>query len=402
MKKLIYVILAMLLLACGKEQKETSFAIDSASWDEIIKQGQNQSVNLMMWTGDTKINAYMNSYIRPLVKEKYNIDLTISSGQGNTIVQILMAELQANKTESDLDMVWINGETFYQLQQIKGLYGPWTSKLPNAEFIDFDNKFIGMDFQQPIAGYELPWGNVQMTIIYNSENVKTPPMTREALYKFAKENPGKFTWDNHFTGLTFLKALLIDIAGGNGSLNGDFDEKKYQKYSSELWSYLTTLKPYLWKNGETFPEAVAPMHQLFASGELWFTMSNNDAEVDNKIAEGIFPETTRAYVPKYGTIQNSHYMGISKMSINKAAAMVVANEMISAEAQLKKQDPSIWGDGTVLDTKKLPSLLKAKFNNQPNRKYAPKRSEITQRALQEINPEYMIRLAEDFRKYMIK
>jgi ABC-type uncharacterized transport system YnjBCD substrate-binding protein len=27
-------------------------------------------------------------------------------------------------------------ETFYQLKQINGLYGPWTDKLPNAKNID--------------------------------------------------------------------------------------------------------------------------------------------------------------------------------------------------------------------------------------------------------------------------
>ncbi|TPN87240.1 ABC transporter substrate-binding protein [Aquimarina algicola] len=402
MKKLFCSLFIVLFFACGKEKKENAFDIAEASWKEITAEAKGKTVNLMMWTGDPKINAYINTYLKPRVKEKYNIDLMVSSGQGNTIVQTLMTEIQASKTESDLDLVWINGETFYQLQQINGLYGPWTSKLPNATYIDFDNTFIGIDFQQPVEGYELPWGNVQMTLIYDSDKVKKPPMTRSELLDFVRENPGTFTWDNHFTGLTFLKALLIDIAGGKESLNGDFNEEKYKKYSAELWAYLKALKPYLWKKGEVFPEAVAPMHQLFASGELWFTMSNNDAEVDNKIAEGIFSASARAYVPDYGTIQNSHYMGIPQIAPNKAAAMVVANEMISIEAQFHKQDPTVWGDGTVLDLKKLPNTWQKKFEEQPTRKYAPKRSEISKKALQEIDPEYMIRLAEDFRKNMIE
>jgi hypothetical protein len=37
-------------------------------------------------------------------------------------------------------------------QQINGLYGPWTDKLPNAKNIDFKNPFIGTDFQQQIDG----------------------------------------------------------------------------------------------------------------------------------------------------------------------------------------------------------------------------------------------------------
>ena len=401
MKKPIFLITILVLVACGDDKSRMADQdLATASWEQIEDGAQGKTVNMMMWAGDPKINAYMKNYVAPAVKEAYNIDLEISSGQGNTIVQLLMTEMQAGK-DGNVDMMWINGETFYQLRQIDGLYGPFVDRLPNSKYVDLDNPFIGTDFQKPINGMEAPWGNVQMTLIYDSEKVDQLPQTREELLAFAKANPNKFTFDNHFTGLTFMKGLLIDIAGGEKALAGDFDEKKYQKYSQELWAYLRKLEPYLWKNGETFPEDVAQMHQLFASGELLMTMSNNDAEVDNKINEGLFPESARSYVPEFGTIQNSHYLGIAKNAVDKAAAMAVINFMISPEAQLKKQNPEVWGDGTVLNLDQLPEGFKEKFQNIPARKYAPKRSAIQENALQELAPEYMIRLAEDFRKEII-
>jgi putative spermidine/putrescine transport system substrate-binding protein len=391
------VIAAVILTACGGSKKEEK-AVDltSLSWEEILQQADGKTVNMKMWMGDPKINSYMNNYVAPAIKKQYNIDLEVSNGQGSEIVQLLMTEKQAGK-DSNIDVMWINGETFYQLRQIKGLYGPFVDQLPNSKYIDLENPFIGIDFQEPINGMETPWGNVQMTLIYNSDKVSDLPQTLEELLAFTKANPGKFTFDNQFTGLTFMKALLIDIAGGKGSLAGDFDEVKYEKYSAELWAYLRALKPYLWKNGEVFPESVAQMHQLFASGELYFTMSNNDAEVDNKISEGLFPESSRAYVPDFGTIQNSHYLGIANNAVDKAAAMVMINFMISAQAQLEKQDPNVWGDGTVLNMEALPAEMKAKFQNSTSRKYAPNRADIQEKALQELAPEYMIKLAEDFR-----
>ena len=144
------------------------------------------------------------------------------------------------------------------------------------------------------------------------------------------------------------------------------------------------------------------MHQMFANSELWFTMSHNDCEVDNKILQGLFPESARAYVWETGTIQNSHYMGISRFSPNKAGAMVVCNFLISPESQYKKQDPVVWGDGTVLAMHKLPEEWREKFRSLPNRRYAPSRAEIQDKALMELAPEYMIRLAEDFRKEIIQ
>ncbi|MDX1666917.1 MAG: ABC transporter substrate-binding protein [Saprospiraceae bacterium] len=401
MHRIIFAIFLFLFFhSCDPPANEQSDPAE-LSWEEIETLATGTEVNLMMWQGDPLINDYMQQYVIPALRQRYEIELNIANGQGNTIVQILMAEMEAGKRESELDMMWINGETFYQLRQIDGLYGPWLDKLPNARFLDLDNPFIGIDFQQPIDGFECPWGNVQMALIYDSNRVEQPFQTRAEMADFVERHPGKFTFDTRFTGLTFLKSLLIDIAGGQRVLAGPFDEEKYQLYSARLWEYIRKIRPYLWKEGATFPEGVAPMHQMFANGELWYTMSNNDSEVDNKVLRGLFPKSARAYAPEFGTIQNSHYMGISRMSGNKAGAMVVCNFLISPEAQYRKQDPAVWGDGTVLAIERLPEAWQSRFADLPSRKYAPPREVLDENALMELAPEYMIRLAEDFRREII-
>jgi putative spermidine/putrescine transport system substrate-binding protein len=400
--KLLSLLLLLLPIAgCGPALKPQPDPL-GMNWGQILEQSKGRGVTLLMWQGDPYINKYMNDYVVPRIKARYGITLTIAPAQGSGIVSLLMKEKEAKKQQSDIDMAWINGETFYQLRQIDDLYGPFVGHLPNARYIDFTNPFIGYDFQQPVAGYECPWGNVQLAIIYNSAKVQSPPKTREELARCVREHPGRFTIGNDFTGMTFLKSLLIDLAGGKESLNGKFDPVKYEKSSKELWEYINNIKPYFWKNGETFPDNVAMMHQLFASGELYFTMSNNDGEVDNKVLQGLFPETSKAYVLDNGTIQNSHYMGIIKNSGNKGAAMVVCNFLISPDAQLEKFNPRIWGDGTVLDLRKLPETYQSKFIALPERKHAPSRAVIQHMALQEPAAEYMTHLFADFRKYVIE
>jgi putative spermidine/putrescine transport system substrate-binding protein len=372
------------------------------SWDEILKQATGQTVNFMMWQGDPQINKYINSFVIPAVKEKYGIILETSAGQGNQLVSILMGEIDAAKTNSEIDMCWINGETFYQLKQIDALFGPFVSQIPNAAFINFDNPFIKYDFQTLVNGMECPWGNVQLCLIYNKDKVPVPPKNRLELESFVKQNPGKFTIPNDFAGLTFLKSLLIDIAGGGASLSGAFDEGKYKNYSGQLWQYINRIKPYMWKSGKTFPNSVAPMHQMFSQGELYVTLSNNDGEVDNKVTEGTLPTFARSYVLDAGTIQNSHYLGITKNSNQKAAAMVVINFLVSPEAQIEKQKSSVWGDGTVLDLNKLTAIEKSAFDSLQTRVYGSNRATIQPKALMELAPEYMIRLNDDFRKYVIQ
>ena len=402
--RVIFFLSLVLFFSCKQKSTDSSFDPLHASWSDVEKKASGTTVYLSMWQGDPYINKYMQDYIIPHVKEKYNIDLKISSGQGNEIVKQLMTEMEAGKKESGgpYDMAWINGETFFQLRQIHGLFGPFTDVLPNAQYVDFANPFVGIDFQQKVDGYESPWGNVQLAMIYDSAKVASPPLTMGALKEWVQQNPGKFTIPYEFTGLTLLKSWLIALAGGGDALSGAFSEEKYDTYSAQLWEYVNAMKQYFWKNGNTFPSSVAQLHQMFANGEVYFTMSNNDGEVDNKVLQGLFPQTARAFVFTTGAIQNSHYMGILKNSDNKAGAMVVCNFLMSAEAQYEKLKPEVWGDGTILDVKKLPPEWQQKFASIPTRKYAPLRSSIQQYALQEIAPEYMIRMNDDFRKYVIE
>ena len=398
-------ILLTVLAGCSGDSKvDTEQRVKqmlAQDWAAIEAQARGQSVTWGMWQGDPFINDYVAEYVVPEVKQRYGIELKVVSSQGNEIVSMLMTELEAGKQARAYDMVWINGETFYQLRQIDALLGPFAAKLPNAQYIDLENPFIRYDFQQDTAGYESPWGNVQLALIYDSSRVQEPPRTMDELEAWVREHPGRFTFDNFFTGMTFLKSLLISIAGGPGSLDGAFDEQRYQQASTELWRYLNRIKPYLWRKGATFPDEVTQLHQLFAAGEIDFTMSNNDGEVDNKVLQGLFNDNARGYVFSSGTIQNTHYIGIPRSSAQLAGAMVVANFLISPEAQFEKLKPAVWGDGTVLDVKRLPEPWRERFENVPQRTHVPPRAELQPMALREPASEYMVRIQRDFRKYII-
>jgi putative spermidine/putrescine transport system substrate-binding protein len=403
MKKNLILFLATLALlgSCNANQPRTPEQILAQTWPQMEATGHGQTVSMVMWQGDPLINRYMSTYVKPEVKRRYGIDLQMVAAQGAGLVQTLAAE-QAASQPSEADVVWINGETFYQLRQVNALLGPFVAKLPNAPLLDLKNPFINTDFQQPVAGMECPWGNVQFAVIYDSSKVASPPKSFAELPAFVKAHPGQFTIPNEFTGMTLLKSWMMALAGDPKLFQGKFNEVVYQKWSGELWKQLNASKPYFWKQGQTFPEQLAPLHQLFANGEVAFTFSCNDAEVDNKVNQGTFPATARAYVPVPGTIQNSHYLGIVRHARHPEAAMLVVNFLISPEAQLKKMDPNVWGDHTVLNLQALPATQRQQFEQLPSRRYAPKREAIQRLALPEPDPEYMTRLFKDFRMYVIE
>lgn len=373
-----------------------------ASWEEILQRAQGQTVRMAMWDGDPLINAYMRDDVAVELRKTTSMQLEIMGGQGSELVNRLSVELKAGMPRGDIDVMWINGETFYQLRQLKALYGPFTDRLPNNRWIDWTNPFIAIDFQQAVDGYECPWGNVQLALIHRSDQVPFPPRTKEAIADWVRAHPGRFTWDVEFTGMTFLKSLLYDFAGGRDSLNGPFDEQVYGNASQQLWNWINGIRPFLWRQGETFPQGVAQLHQLFSNGELDFTMSNNDGEVDNKVLQGVLPATAKAYVLDSGTIRNSHYLGIPVNAPNKAAAMVLIDFLISPEAQLRKALPEVWGDGSVLSVSRLPKEWQFKFSRIPGRTRVAPRDELERSALMEPAPEIMVRLAKDFRREIIE
>ncbi len=399
---LLCFVIIFLFTLCTEKVSENSIDINELSWSEIEKSAKGQTVNFMMWQGDPDINDYINNYVNSELKERHGIKLNIIGGQGPEIVQLIMGEKQANVRIGQADMVWINGETFFQLRKIEGLWGPFVKQLPNSQYIDFENKFINTDFQQPIDDLESPWGISQFALIHDADRAPNPPKDLNSLAKYVKDNPGTFTISNDFTGMTLLKSFLAELSGSPTGLNGVFDEDKYQKLSSELWEFINTHKKYFWKEGTTFPKEHSKMDQMFANGEINVSYGFSEGGIEAKVRSGLFPKSTKAYAWENGTIKNANYLGISYNSAHKAAAMVVINFLISPEAQLKKADPTGMDSNPVLSVEKLPLEWKDKFEATLNREYGASLDELSEKAISEPAPEYMIRLYEDFRKQVIE
>ena len=82
-------------------------------------------------------------------------------------------------------------------------------------------------------------------------------------------------------------------------------------------------------------------------------MAFNPAEASAAISAGRLPETVRSFILEAGTIGNTHFVAIPFNAAHRAGAMAVADFLMSPEAQAHKQDPRVWGDGTVLDLEAL-------------------------------------------------
>jgi putative thiamine transport system substrate-binding protein len=94
-------------------------------------------------------------------------------------------------------------------------------------------------------------------------------------------------------------------------------------------------------------------------------ISFNPSEAATDIANGTLPETVRAYVLAGGTIGNCSFNAIPYNAAHKEAAMLVADFLLSPEAQAHAADPRMMGSPTVLAMDRLSPDDRKYFDDLP-------------------------------------
>ena len=331
---------------------------DPKNWDAVLAEAEGQTVYFHAWGGETRINDYI-AWAGRTVKERHgvrvvHVKVTDTAG----VVSKILAEKAAGREAGGaVDLVWINGENFVALKDAGMLLDrPWASELPNYRFVDEAGKpTVLTDFTVAVDGREAPWGMAKLVFFHDTAVLADPPKSAAALLDWAKANPGRFTYPQppDFVGSSFLKQVLYELAPDPAVLTRPTDDETFKKATTQFCAYLDDLTPHLWRQGRAYPQNYGSMRQLLADSEVDITFAFNPADASNAIANNELPDTVRSYVFDAGTIANSHFLAIPFNANAKAGAMVLADFMMSPEAQARKQDPNVWGDPTVLDVAAL-------------------------------------------------
>ena len=337
---------------------------DHGAFHKTEDKARGQTVWFAAWAGSEKINAYLR-WTAEQVQARYGVTLKhFKLDNTADAVKRVLAEKSAGKnTGGGIDLIWINGENFRTMKEQKLLFGPFAQRLPNWKYVDTKNKpATTMDFTIPTEGYESPWGMAQLVLIRDTARLAKAPRSLKQLASYAKKNPGRFTYPAppDFVGVTFLKQALYDLGADKATLAQPAGDN-FEQTTKPLWNFLDALHPVLWQGGRSFPKNWPHQSRLVNDGETYFSFTFNPGDVASSIANGTLPETARGSVFKKGTIGNAHFVAIPYNARAKEGAQVVANFLLSPEAQARKADLSLWGDPTVLSIAKLPKAERALF-----------------------------------------
>ncbi|TWX73643.1 ABC transporter substrate-binding protein [Colwellia sp. C1TZA3] len=395
-------------------------------WSTGETLGKKPAVYFHAWGGDPQINSYIQ-WLAKRVKQKYNIHLQhVKLTDTSEAVSRVLAEKSAdNHQQGQVDLVWINGENFASMAKYQLLAQGWVSQLPNFWLTNpSENEAMTRDFGLPTQGMEAPWGQASLTFYYTpsivvnkskipkdpknayQNSIRHAPKNINQLLIWAKQNPGRFTYPKppDFLSLSFLKYALITL---NQHQPAQVKSSLYQAVTPQsqvtllpvLWAFLDKLHPHLWHQGRYFVASGTALQRLVGDGEINLGFTFSAAQVPAAVERYNLPKNTRSFVMQDGSLSNIHFIAIPYNAANSDAAKVVANFMLSVEAQAKKQQAKIWGDSTVLDVTQLSQQEQLLFSTEQQHPSAlPVSSKIT--ALSEPHPSWSRLLTDEWlRRY---
>lgn len=350
-KRIVSIALAVLVIVGGM------LAFTGCSSKEEV-------VTFYGWGGDPRVNAWIDQELAPYAKENYQIKVERVPMNIDEILTKLANE-KASNTSGSIDVIWINGENFYYAKQQDLLYGPFLDGVENAnKYLDMTGPAATVDFGYPTEGYEAPWGQAQFVFMGNQVLLTELPKNAKDLMNFAMENPGRFAYPEarDFVGSAFVRTVIYDLVGYEKIKDLPADYETVKAAVMPAMDYLNEIKPYLWRQGKTYPKDAAQLDGLYQDKEVYMAMDYNANKALGKVNDGSWDKNTITFVWDKGTPFNTHYLAIAGNSANKENAMKLIEAALSPAMQASKADLTGWGDLPVLEYDKLDPADQEKFD----------------------------------------
>jgi len=349
-------------------------------WQQTLDQAAGDTVYWHAWGGDTRTNDFITwAGVQTAALYDVKVKQVKLSSTSEAVTQVLAEKAAGQNTQGAVDMIWINGANFLAMKQQQLLHGPFVAQLPNAKYLDLSpTSSATVDFTEAVDGLEVPWRLARFVFIVESDRVKNPPLSMAHMLTWAKQNPGRLTHPvvSNFMGTTFLKQALIELTPDPNVLQQPATQESFASASAPLWQWYDAIKPYLWRQGQSFPENETIQQQMLSDGAIDIAMAFDPAAAAAGIASGLLPPSARVFVPSQGSLGNVSFVAIPYNASHIAAAKVVANFLLQPETQAHMQNIDVLGSFSVLDTSKISHQHTMAFSALPTSEALPTLAEL--------------------------
>ena len=369
------------------------------TWQDTVDAARGQTVYWHAWGGDPRTNNYID-WVDAQMQARFGIAVehVPLTDTAEAVTRVLSERAAGQNTGGAVDLIWINGPNFLAMKEQDLLFGPFVQRLPNARYVDLSpDAPPSVDFTVPVDGLEAPWRLAKFVFIHDSARVPNPPQSMGELLDWARDNPGRFTHPDpaNFMGASFLKQALISLVDTPAILQNPVSEADYTALTAPLWAWYDALRPLMWREGETFPENESIQARLLNDGEIDITMSFDPSYAAAAINLGLLPDTARVFVPEGGTLGNISFVAIPYNAAHVEGAQVVADFLLSPEAQAHMQNIDNLGAFSVLDPALMDAEAAAFFADLPQSPALPELADLGPTLL-EPHASWMTAIAEDW------
>ncbi len=393
-------LLAAPLLAILPRGAKAQDPARTPAWDALAARARGQAVAFHAWAGDERTNAVV-AWAAERVMALHGVALrhVRLRDTGEAVARVVAERSAGRMSGGSVDLVWINGPNFLALKD-QGLLLRFADALPNFALVDTLGKPATVtDFTVPVDGLAAPWRMAQVVFVHDAARLPAPPRTMRAMPGWAAANRGRLAHPTarNFLGATFLKQALHELAPDPAVLQRPADDAAFGPAAVPLWAWYDALRPSLWRSGRQFPDNGPAMRNLLNDGEISLMVSFNPAEAATGIAAGLLPPTARAYVLDGGAIGNCSFVAIPANAAAPEAAQVVANFLMSPEAQAHQAGIEATGSATVLDLLRLSAPERAAFEAAARAPGMLGAAELG-RIMPEPHPSWMVRVAAEWER----
>jgi putative thiamine transport system substrate-binding protein len=305
---------------------------------EIAAKGQTV---VFVVTADLNADGYL-AWLARETKSRFGINLMVRK------------RATPSATTGRADLVQVSSEELGELLAGGLLREGWAASLPNRTVLP-----EGPYTENAIAAVVsrssgVPWGRKQLTFLYDAWGVIEPPADPAALLDWIRDHPRRFTYPRppDTSGTAFLEWLLMRLAAEPARLERPADGD-FAAVSAPLWRWLDAAHPLMWRSGWAFPENAIVQLRLLDAGTVDWTLTLDPAEGQRAMATGDLPNSIRS-LQFAGGVFRQQLVVIPLNAASAAAAGVVANFLLSPEAQARKADVALWGNSPDIDPEKLP------------------------------------------------